>query len=90
MTQEPGPFFRIAVPVSTALLRQIIAQLDTRINLKKLKDNTRLRDAGADSLDLFNFILAIEERCGIVIPSEDVGQVNTLDGMARYLNEKLS
>lgn len=90
MPQESGPLLRIRVPVSPVLLREIISHIETRIDLKKLKNNTPLNDAGADSLDLFNFILAIEERCGIVIPSEDIGQVNTLDGMARYLNERLS
>jgi acyl carrier protein len=90
MSEESAPLPRLRPPVSSAQLRLVIANIETRINLKNLEDDTPLKDAGADSLDFFNFILAVEDVCSIVIPSEDIYRVNTLGGMARYLNGRLS
>jgi len=79
-----------SAPVSTAQLRKIIASIETRIDLGKLKEETRFKDAGADSLDFFNIIIAIEDSFGVVIPSGDLGQANTLGKMAAYLNSRRS
>jgi acyl carrier protein len=76
-------------PVSAAQLREFIVGIDTRIDLKKLTDETPFQDAGADSLDVFNLIVVVEDAYAIVIPSGDLSQVNTLDKLARYLNERL-
>lgn len=76
-------------PVSTDQLRILISGTDTGLNLKKLKDTTRFVDAGADSLDFFNLIVAIQEAYKITIPDNDLGKVNTLNKLAKYLNEKL-
>jgi acyl carrier protein len=78
-----------ATRVSAAQVRQIIASIDTKIDIPKLKDQTRFRDAGADSLDFFNIIIAIEDAYGVVIPSEDLRLTNTLEKMAEYLNSRL-
>jgi acyl carrier protein len=90
MSQLSDPLPRPTLPVTSAQLRQLIGGIDTRINLKQLKDNTPFRDAGADSFDLFTIILAVQDAYAIVIPDGDIGNVNTLDNMAKYINGKLS
>jgi acyl carrier protein len=90
MPQSTDSNSRPTSPVSTDQLRDIIVANDTVIDLKMLKNTTPFRDAGADSLDFFNLILAIQEAYGITIPDDDLSQVNTLEKLACYINEKLS
>jgi len=68
----------------------LIAGLDTVVKFRELKDDTPFGKAGADSLDVFNIVIAVEDRYGIAIPSDRLGSVNTLGKMAGYLNERLS
>jgi acyl carrier protein len=79
-----------ASPVSPAQLREFIAGIDTLIDLKKLEDDTPFRDAGADSLDFFTLVIAIQETYGITIADNDIGKATTLAKLANYLNERLA
>ena len=90
MAQASAPLPRRTSPISTAELRELIARVDTVADLKKLTDTTRFRDAGADSLDFYNLIVAIEEEYGVTIADSDLGEVNTLEKLAKYLNERLA
>ena len=90
MTRETEPASDPTPPVSCAHIRQIIAGIDTRIDFRRLRDDTLFKDAGADSLDLFNLILAVEDEYHIRVPSEDLNRVNSLAGMAKYLSERIS
>ena len=90
MPQSSPSLHRPASPVSSAQLREFIAGIDTLIDLKKLKDDTPFRDAGADSLDFFTLVIAIQEAYGITIADNDIGKANTLEKLANYLNERLA
>ena len=35
-------------------------------------------DLGADSLDLFEMVMSLEESCGVEIPTEDLEQMKTV------------
>ncbi len=43
-------------------------------------------DLGADSLDLFELVMALEEATGVEIPSEELENVKTLGDVEKYLN----
>ena len=45
-------------------------------------------DLGADSLDLFEMVMALEEEFGIEIPSEDLENIVTVNDIIGYLKEK--
>jgi len=45
-------------------------------------------DLGADSLDLFELVMAFEEEYGVEIPSEDLEQITTVGAVIDYLNSK--
>jgi acyl carrier protein len=90
MAQPSTSLPRPTSPVSAAQLREFIVDIDTRIDLEKLTDESPFLEAGADSLDFFNLIVAIEDAYGVAIPSDHFSQVNTLDKLAQYLNERLS
>ena len=45
-------------------------------------------DLGADSLDLFELVMAFEEEYNIEIPSEDLEQVTTVGDIMEYMKSK--
>lgn len=44
-------------------------------------------DLHADSLDLFELAMALEEEFGVEIPSEDLEQITTIGAAVAYLEE---
>jgi len=45
-------------------------------------------DLGADSLDLFELIMALEEEYSIEIPSDDLAELSTVGDVIEYLKGK--
>lgn len=45
-------------------------------------------DLNADSLDLFEMVMALEDEFGIEIPSEDLEQLLTVGDVLEYLKSK--
>ena len=43
-------------------------------------------DLGADSLDLFELTMALEDEYGIEIPSEDLEKIVTVGDVVEYVN----
>jgi len=42
-------------------------------------------DLGADSLDLFEMVMAFEEAFEVEIPSEDLEQITTVGDVVKYI-----
>ncbi|MBP5194404.1 MAG: acyl carrier protein [Lachnospiraceae bacterium] len=56
----------------------------------EIKEDTKLmEDLGADSLDLVELNMALEEKYGISIPEEDFPSLTSVDKIAAYLDEHL-
>lgn len=45
-------------------------------------------DLGADSLDLFELVMALEEEYDVEIPSDDLLSIETVEAVIAYLKEK--
>ena len=45
-------------------------------------------DLNADSLDLFELVMALEDEFDIEIPSEELEQLNTVGDVLNYLKDK--
>lgn len=45
-------------------------------------------DLGADSLDLFELVMAFEEEYGVEIPSEDLEKITTVGAVIEYIKSK--
>lgn len=45
-------------------------------------------DLGADSLDLFELVMALEEEFDVEIPSEDLQSIATVGDVMEYLKDK--
>ncbi len=46
-------------------------------------------DLGADSLDVVELVMALEDEFGIDIPDEEVGEIKTVGNAVDYITKKL-
>ncbi|MBE6023590.1 MAG: acyl carrier protein [Cellulosilyticum sp.] len=51
-------------------------------------ESTFSEDLGADSLDLFEVVMGIEEEFNISIDNEDLDQIKTVQDAMNYIQEK--
>ena len=59
-------------------LQQIISDV-LSVDLDEITPETTFKDdLGADSLDVFQIIMAVEEEFGIEIPTEEAEKINTV------------
>lgn len=71
-------------------LKELVAE-ELNVGVEELKDETSfIDDLGADSLDLFELAMAMEEKFDIEIPSEDLPQIKTVAQAAKYIESKLA
>ncbi len=73
------------------MLEKIIEIIEEQLNVEgmEITEKTRFKeDLSADSLDLFELAMAIEEAFEIEIPSEDLEKVTTVGSVIEYLKEK--
>ena len=66
-------------------MKEIIAeQLNVDENEVELSSNFK-EDLGADSLDLFELVMALEEEYDVEIPSEELENIATVEDVIEYL-----
>ena len=69
-------------------IKEIVAdQLGIDEDDIKLESNFK-EDLEADSLDLFELVMALEEEYGVEIPSEDLEKIATVTAIIEYLKNK--
>jgi acyl carrier protein len=77
------------VRLQDRLLRLVSSQLG--VELDELATDARiLEDLGADSLDVVELVMAIEETFDIVVPDEDVEGMQTVGDVESYLAGRVS
>ncbi len=65
----------------------IVEQLE--IKAEEITEQTNLKeDLGADSLDLYELVMALEDEYSVEIPAEDLDWIVTVQDMMDYLKEK--
>lgn len=69
------------------MLPIIAEQLNVEEAVIKPESNFK-EDLGADSLDLFELVMALEEEFGVEIPSEDLETIVTVNDVIEYLKNK--
>ncbi|CRZ33569.1 acyl carrier protein [Herbinix hemicellulosilytica] len=70
-------------------VKEIIAE-QLGIDAEELRPETSLKDdLNADSLDLFQIIMSLEEEFDIEIPTEDTENINTIGDIEAYLEKRL-
>jgi acyl carrier protein len=71
-------------------LQQIIADVLNVDTDEILPTTTFVEDLGADSLDIFQIILGIEEAFGIEIPQEEAEKIRTVGDAAEAIRAAVS
>ena len=65
--------------------------IEEQLNVEgvEITEETRFKeDLEADSLDLFELVMAFEEEYGVEIPSEDLEQITTVGSIIKYMQDK--
>ncbi|MCI5511271.1 MAG: acyl carrier protein [Oliverpabstia sp.] len=69
-------------------MRQIIAE-QLNCDEETIDMETSFKDdLGADSLDLFELVMALEEEYGLEIPAEELSDMETVGEVVEYLKGK--
>ena len=69
-------------------MREIIAD-QLNCDAETITEDTSFKDdLVADSLDLFELVMALEEKYEIEIPSEELAELTTVGSVMNYLKEK--
>ena len=68
-------------------VKEIIAK-ELEVDLKQLQPEAKfIEDLGADSLDIVELVMALEEEFGIDIPDEDADKLKTVGDAMNYLQQ---
>ena len=71
-------------------VREIIAK-ELEVDVKQLTPEAKfIEDLGADSLDIVELVMALEEEFGVDIPDEDADKLKTVGDAMKYLQEHAS
>lgn len=70
-------------------LKQVIAQILNVDPEEITMETTFLEDLGADSLDVFQIVMGIEEEFDIEIPAEDVEHITTVEEAVNLIKKSM-
>ena len=69
-------------------MREILAE-QFSVEVEDITEDTNFKDdLGADSLDLFELVMALEEEYSLEIPAEDLTEMKTVGDVIKYLEDK--
>jgi len=79
---------RKEVKIMLDKIKEIVAE-SLGAEVEKLTEETSFKtDLGADSLDLFEMVMAFEEEFDVEIPPEDLEQITTIADVRKYMASK--
>ena len=70
------------------MLEKVIEIIQEQLNLEGVtitEESSFKDDLGADSLDLFELVMAVEEEYGVKIPTEELEKLTTVGSVVEYL-----
>ena len=69
-------------------VKEIVAE-SLNVEESTLSETTSFKeDLGADSLDLFEMVMALEEEFEVEIPTEDLENIKTIGDVENYLQSR--
>ena len=62
----------------TALVREHLAE-ELEVDVERINEGSRFKeDLDADSLDLYELVMELEDRYGVSVPEEDAARIKTV------------
>ena len=74
--------------VAEKVKEMIIKQLDSKES-EVVPEARFIDDLGADSLDIVELLMALEDEYGLEIPDEDAEKIETVGDAIRYIEEHI-
>ena len=69
-------------------IKQMLAE-QFNVDADSISEETSFKDdLGADSLDLFELVMALEEEYSLEIPAEELTDITTVGDVCEYLKDK--
>jgi acyl carrier protein len=78
--------------MSTTLLETITKIIVNQLGVDKtaiVPEAKFIDDLGADSLDIVELLMAVEDEYGIEVPDEDAEGMQTVGDIVRYIEERM-
>ena len=68
-------------------IKELLAS-QLNISIDKIKDDSKLvEDLGADSLDMVEMLMTLEDEFGITIPDDKINQIKTVGQIVELIEE---
>ena len=69
---------------------KVLLAKQLEINVEDITDDMNIiEDLGADSLQIVEMLMTIEEKFNIIVPDEDVAELKTVKSVAAYIESKI-
>jgi acyl carrier protein len=75
------------VSVESKIKQIIVDQLE--VGLEKLNMDTTFEDIDADSLDIVELVMALEEEFDLEISDQEIENIKTIGDVVRYIESKV-
>jgi acyl carrier protein len=79
--------------MSTTLLETVTKIIVNQLGVDKTAvapEAKFIDDLGADSLDIVELLMAVEDQFGIEVPDEDAESMQTVGDIVRYIEERIN
>ena len=84
---ECGYLFGVMSDILTRVKKVTVEELGVKEE-EVVETASFTEDLGADSLDVVEFVMALEDEFGIEIPDEEVGEIKTVGNAVEYITKK--
>jgi acyl carrier protein len=72
-----------------ATVLRILGEIAPEADPATIKPDVDFRDQlDLDSMDLLNFVIAVDQEVGVDIPESDYGRLGSLDAFVEYLRDR--
>lgn len=71
-------------------IEKVKEMLASQLNIdeKKIEKDSRIvEDLGADSLDMIEMLMTLEEKFGVAVPDEKTSELKTVEDIANFIDE---
>lgn len=72
------------------IIKDSLAKITPEIDMSTVDTDCDLREElDIDSMDFFNFVVALNKKLGVEIPEKDYGKLMTIDDIVEYVNKSI-